>query len=171
MKIAYYPDALMFPHADHPQQPQALIVSRRGIRLVPTTGEPLPRERWVQQALVGLMRIPYPAMAHVSFDSGRFHVQITSLPEGWHDDEIPVVVREEKPTVTLLWKGTNGATSQLDKPRALVDQKPPRLWWKDFFEERLWESKKRATNEFARAERDYYTALHRVQLFDSILSQ
>lgn len=143
MKVALYCSHHSLPFWHSPKNPYMLF-DPTAIEdwTFDSRGNVLPAEQHsVMPILKGLLALDLPGvMAHVSiiFDphentveySKRCWVQITTEPEEFDNDDLPVVVRAKEVLVTHLWGGDNGTYTpyQLLSKEKVTGEDTPEFW-------------------------------------------
>ncbi len=164
MKIALYQHHHELPFWHHPTQPYAMFDEKEMAYYqteYPESDSTNAVESLDWPIFIGLNDLEYPnLMAHVSyiFDiknkiakrPKRFWVQITTIPELFGEDGLPILVKDGKVQVEHLWGGDNGTFS----PHAFIKDVGPKdiasKVWGYCFSKKLQEEKIKVQEELGK---------------------
>lgn len=165
MKIALYQHHHELPFWHQPKQPYAIFDEKEMADYqidYPESDRVNVDESLDWPIFIGLKDLEYPnLMAHVSFifDSKnkiakrpkRFWVQITTTPELFGEDGLPVMIKDGKVQVEHLWGGDNGTFS----PHTFIKDFGPKdiapKVWTYFFSKKLQQEKIKVQEEVHKA--------------------
>ena len=126
-------------------------------------------EHWIMPVLDGLVLLDLPLMAHVSFvfdkekneiePTKRVWVQISTEPIEWSEAGLPIIVKEGKVQVNLLWCSNGSGYDPFSLLPDKYDEEAAKTpeFWREFFLTKLVKNKaeaiKKANEAMVEAER------------------
>jgi len=169
MLIALYHSHHSLPFWHRPENPYAIYRDRilESFTFKPWDNYPTDKFHPMEPILNGLLDIKLPVLANVSLSLNylkmeinsikKYWVQITTLPNSFDEERVPIILEKNIVQVEHLWGGDNGTYSPLallpDYRSSFSDIVLPEFW-SEFFKQKLLEEKNKALNLLIDAQRE-----------------
>jgi len=169
MLIALYHSHHSLPFWHSPENPYAIYRDRilESFKFRPWDNYPTDKSHPMEPIINGLHKIDLPVLANVSLSlnyskmvinsTKRYWVQITTLPNSFDEERVPIILEKNIVQVEHLWGGDNGTYSPLNflpDYRSSFNEITTPEFWAIFFLQKLFEEKNKALNSLIDAQRE-----------------